>query len=218
MIDKVSAFVNAEGAKCVFKIRSEIMEYSLIMMKSRLEEILNTVYPKTGQKVHSTIILTDKFESENSKVYTNEVCPLNAYQDMRRDLDPELPRPSKIWVNYSPCPYCVKALIEEYEKSDKPEISIAKVYTGSQAVKSLQCLARLEHLGFRLTLWDFFTFNETSTSVLTCKDEINERFEDAKFMAEYMKTKNLLEIVRQISTSPSAPSWCEDLGNNDCPT
>ena len=176
--------------------------------------ILNTVYSQTGVKVHSTIITPD----QGKDVYIDESCPLTAYQHMIGNTN----QPSNIWVNYSPCPHCVKALIKEYEKSsNKPTIHIAKFYTESSsigdAVKSLQCLAKLKRLGFSLESWDFVEFNKSAVSESTCKDEIDERFRDAKFTSEYMKLGSQLEFVRQISETPHASSWCESIDQLACP-
>ena len=179
-------------------------EDSESLTKLQLKKILDTT---AGQKVHSTIIVID----DGKKVYTHDSNPLDAYNDMRRTYGSQ---PSDIWVNYSPCPPCARALLKEYKSPTKPNIHIAKV--NDNTVESLKWLAKLEHCGFNLLLWDFVTFTETFKLESICEDEIKKQFNDAEFMSEYMKTKNLLEFVRQISKHPDANWCCDNSYKPDC--
>ena len=111
-------------------------------------------------------------------------------------------------------PLCAKALLNHYKPDsgiEKPTIHVAGIYTASNkfsdAVESLQCLAKLEHVGFSILPWDFNAFKQF-VSESACMQEINEHHENNSI--EYMKLVAQLGFIHQISEKNShANSWCE---------
>lgn len=180
------------------------------LMKSQLEMILNTVYPQSGSQVFATLMTPN----HGRNMYITETNALYSYYSMLNDFEQShIEDTGNIWTNYSPCPNCVLALLNHYNKpgNDKPAIHVARIYTESNkfedAVRSLQCLAKLEHVGFSILPWDFIAFKQFISE--SCVKEISEHDEKSDFSEEYMKLVTQIEFIHQLSQSSHANSWCE---------
>ena len=180
------------------------------LKKSQLEMILNTVYPQSGSQVFATLMTPN----HGRDMYITEIDALNIYYSMLNDIEQShIEDTQNIWTNYSPCPHCVLALLDHYNKpgNDKPTVHVARIYTQSNkfndAIRSLQCLAKLEHVGFSILPWDFSAFKQYISE--SCAKEIGERDEINNFSEEYMKLVTQIEFIHQLSQSPHANSWCE---------
>lgn len=180
------------------------------LKKSHLEMILNTVHPQSGSQIFATLMTPN----HGRNMYITETDALHGYYSMLNDIEQShIEDTGNIWTNYSPCPYCVLALLNHYNKpgNDKPTIHVARIYTKSSkfddAVRSLQCLAKLEHMGFSILPWDFNAFKQLISE--SCAKEIAERDEEGEFSEEYMKLTTQIEFVHQLSQSSHANSWCE---------
>ena len=132
------------------------------LMRSQLEMILNTVYSQSGSQDFTTLVTPN----QGGNMYISKTKPLSTYQDLLNAIEQgHIDDTGNIWTNYSPCPVCVRVLLDHYSKaSNKPTIHIARIFTESDmyvdAVTSLQCLAKLEHVGFRIIPWDFNQFKQ----------------------------------------------------------
>ena len=171
--------------------------------------ILNTVYPQSGSQVFATLMTPN----HGRNMYITETRPLNGYYSMLNDIEQShIEDTGNIWTNYSPCPTCVLALLNYYNKpgNDKPTIHVARIYTESNkfsdAVSSLQCLAKLEHVGFSILPWDFNAFKQYISE--SCANEIDEH-DETYFFEEYMKLGTQLEFIHQLSQNKHANSWCD---------
>ena len=179
------------------------------LKKSQLEMILNTVYPQSGSQVFATLMTPN----HGRNMYITEFNPLNGYYSILNDIEQSIIEDTgNIWTNYSPCPRCVLALLDHYNKpgNDKPTIHVARIYTESNkfsdAVSSLQCLAKLEHVGFSILPWDFNAFKQYISE--SCANEIDKHGENY-FLEEYMKLGTQLQFIHQLSRNLHANSWCD---------
>ena len=180
------------------------------LRKSQLDMILDTVYPQSGSQVFTTLMTPN----HGRNMYVTETNAINAYYSMLNGIEHgHIDDTGNIWTNYSPCPNCVLVLLNHYNKpgNDKPTIHVARIYTESNkfddAVRSLQCLAKLEHVGFSILPWDFNAFKQFTSE--SCAKEIGERDEKSEFTMEYMKLTSQIEFIHQLSQSSHANSWCE---------
>ena len=184
------------------------------LQRSQLETILDTVYPVAGNHMPFTTLITP---NRGIKMYSTETNfdPLTTYQVMLNDIKHGIiPTTNDIWTNYSPCPDCVAALINLYEQGDKPTIHVAQVYTHdsnvSDTLKTLKCLAKLEHAGFSVVPWNFNEFKDHSSFIHElCKEKIDAYFGSEKFNDEYSELVDHLEFINQLSQNPHVNSWCE---------
>ena len=122
------------------------------LKRSQLKMILNT---QSGSQVFTTLITPNHGQNMYTTETESDHDPINIYRSMINDIEhSHVAERGNIWANYSPCPLCAKALLSHYGKTDKPTIHVARIYTASNnisdVVKSLQCLAKLEHEGFSI--------------------------------------------------------------------
>ena len=178
------------------------------LMKSQLEMILNTVYSPSGLQVFTTLVTPN----HGGNMYISETRPLSTYEDLVNAIEQgHIDDTGNIWTNYSPCPVCARTLLNHYSKaSNKPTIHIAQIYTENDtyvdAVTSMQCLAKMEHVGFSIMPWNFNQFKRYINE--SCANRIDERNE-RMFKEEYMKLVAHVEFIHQVSQISHASSWCE---------
>ena len=202
-------FVNTADVTCV-----NTADTTGALQKSQLEMILDTVYPVTGNHMPFTTLITP---NRGLKMYITETNPLNAYQVMFNAIEHHIiPETGNIWTNYSPCPDCIAALFKHYNKpdDDKPTIHVARIYTKgssfSDAVETLQCLAKLVHAGFSVVPWNFNEFKDHSSFIHeSCKTEIDTYVGSEKFSKEYLELVDHVGFIDQLSQNPHVNSWCE---------
>lgn len=148
-------------------------------------------------------------------MYTHELNdPLAAYQSM---LDLTTGDITNIWANYSPCPSCVRKLLDHYKEGDeKPTIYVARIFTESDGLSdvmtSLQCLAKLGHKGFKVVAWNFSTFHTpVDVQVLTeeCKLAITTAYGQANFTSTLMELQKQVTFIQELGENTHASSWCE---------
>ena len=172
------------------------------LTKPDLKKILETVYPHT--ETLPTLITADG----GKNMFINASEPLQAYREMRNHAQTP---PSNIWANYSPCLNCIKSLVNA-RYSEKPTIHVASIYTEKNtfrdAVETLQCLAKLQHMGFAIQAWNFTEFKLYMTE--ECGKVIDDQLENEQFSSEYMKLETQVDIIRQLSENPRVSSWCEN--------
>ena len=171
------------------------------LTKPDLKKILETVYQHT--ETLPTLITADG----GQQMFIDASEPLKAYQKMIDIAD----TPTNIWANYSPCLNCMLALV--YARySEKPTIHVASIYTESStfrdAVKTLQCLAKLQHMGFAIQAWNFTEFKSYMTE--ECGQDIDDQLKNEQFSSEYMKLVSQVDFIHQLSKNPRANSWCEE--------
>ena len=185
---------------------------SYSLQREQLETILDTVYPITGNPTpYITIVTPDR----GTNMYTgNDIDPLTAYQEMLDDIDPGV-TVTNIWTNYSPCPTCVRSLINHYNKPEdaKPTIHVAGIYTASNSlthvIESLKCLGKLEHEGFSVEHWDFNDFKVGIPVFLdTCISDIDTYIAHSNFTSAYLELKKQVKFVQDIGQSDRAALWC----------
>ena len=169
-----------------------------------LKNILETVYQHT--ETLPTLITADG----GQQMFIHASEPLEAYKEMIDIAD----TPSNIWANYSPCLSCIKSLVNaRYEEN--PTIHVASIYTESStfrdAVKTLQCLAKLQHMGFAIQAWNFTEFKSYMTE--ECGQDIDDQLKNEQFSSEYMKLVSQVDFIHQLSENPRANSWCEEYTN-----
>lgn len=181
---------------------------------SKLDTILDTVYPVNTKFIpHETILTPD----HGKTIFYNELSnPLGAYQHMLGETEGEI---TNIWANYSPCPSCVRKLLEVFKEGDKPTIYFARIYTGpdsenftiSDIVTSLQCLGKLKHKGFSVVAWNFNTFNPEGAPVLTevCTSAITSAFKQENFTSTLMELETHVTFIQELGDNTHASSWCE---------
>ena len=178
------------------------------MQREQLELILDTVFPVTGNPTPLTILVTP---DHGSTMYIDELDPLAAYQVMLGAMG----ETTNIWTNYSPCPTCVLALLNHYDKPDdaKPTIHVARIYRESHSmthiVQSLQCLGKLIYEGFTVVPWNFDDFKAPEDVVVfndNCTSDITSYYGFSNFMSAYMELTSQVTFMQQIATSAS--SWC----------
>ena len=180
------------------------------LKRSQLEMILNTLYPQSGSQVFATLITPNH---GRNMYFTETDPPINIYRNLINDIEhSQVGETGNIWANYSPCPQCAMALLNHYNKpgNDKPTIHVARIYTASNkfsdAVRSLQCLAKLEHVGFSIVPWDFEAFKQFVSE--SCVQEIDEH-NNQNFFNEYQELVRQLVFINQLSQSSHANSWCQ---------
>ena len=149
-------------------------------------------------------------------MYTNELGnPLGAYQSMFEGTTTEI---TNIWANYSPCSSCVHKLLDHYKEGDsKPTIHVARIFTNSSdnlsdAVTSLQCLAKLGSKGFKVVTWNFSAFHTPSdVPVLTdeCISAITTAYTHVNFTSTLMELERHVTFIQELGENPHASSWCE---------
>ena len=181
---------------------------SYSLQREQLETILDTVYPITENPTpYITIVTPDR----GTNMYTgNDIDPHTAYTAMLNDIDPGV-TVTNIWTNYSPCPSCVRSLIDQYKPEDaKPTIYVAGIYTESDSlshiIESLKCLGTLEHKGFSVEPWNF---NDFKTGLLdTCVSDIDTYYAHSNFTSAYMELVSHVSFVKHIGETSHAASWC----------
>ena len=168
--------------------------------------ILDTVYPVTGNPTPFTNLVTS---DHGTSIYSSEIAPLSAYQQMLERIG----ETGNIWTNYSPCPSCVNALVTHFSSGDKPTIHIARIYTESTSlthvVESLQCLARLIHMGFDIVAWNFDKFSGIPAFVNSCTSVIDSYEGDSNFTSMYMELVTQVSFIQELGKNPHASQWCE---------
>ena len=175
---------------------------------SKLDTILDTVYPiNTNLIPHETILTPD----HGKTLYYNEVDePLDAYRRMIEETTGEI---TTIWANYSPCPSCVRKLLDVFKEGDKPTIYFARVYketeTLSDIVTSLQCLGKLQHKGFSVVAWNFDTFKGDSVLTSECTSAITSAYTKENFTSALMELGRHVTFIQQLGDNTHASSWCE---------
>ena len=182
------------------------------LQREQLEMILDTVYPITGSPTPYTTLLTP---DHGINMYANELSPLTAYQVMlgARGIGDA----SNIWTNYSPCPTCVHALLDKYNKpeDEKPTIHVAGIYTESNSLshimESLECLGKLVHSGFSIVPWNFDEFKapeDVPVFLNACNLDIDTYYRSSNFTSAYMRLESLVTFIQQLGANPNANSWC----------
>ena len=179
---------------------------------SKLDTILDTLYINTNLIPHETILTPD----HGKTIFYDEINkPLDAYQRMLEQTKGEI---TNIWANYSPCPSCVRKLLEVFKEGDKPTIYFARIYTGpdsknftiSDIVTSLQCLGRLKHERFSVVAWNFDTFKAPEgVSVLTdvCIEAITSAY-TPDFTSALMELGRQVTFIQELGDNTHASSWC----------
>ena len=172
------------------------------LTKTNLKKILETVDPHN--ETLPTLITADR--GKNMFIDASE--PLEAYKKMIDIAD----RLSNIWANYSPCLSCMSALVKTRKKST---IHVASIYfessTFRDAVKTLQCLANLQHVGFDIQAWNFTEFKSDMKE--ECGKVIDDQLENEQFSSEYKELESQVDFIHQLSENPRANSWCEEYTN-----
>ena len=180
------------------------------LQREQLELILDTVYPATGNPTPFTTLVTP---DHGTTMYVDEVNPLNAYQVMLGEMG----ETSHIWTSYSPCPQCIRALLNHYNKpeDEKPTIHVAGLYRESNSmmhiVQSLQCLGKLQYEGFSVVPWNFDDFKAPEgVSVFNenCTSDIDSYYGYVNFTSGYLELESQVTFVQQIGSQSHAGSWC----------
>ena len=177
------------------------------LQREQLEKILDTVYPITGNPTPYATLLTP---DHGINMYFTEFDPLTAYQVMLGGIGDA----SNIWTNYSPCPTCVRALLDKYNKpeDEKPTIHVAGIYTESNSVthivESLECLGKLVHGGFSIVPWNFKAPEGVPAFLDTCNSDIDVYYGNSYFTSAYTKLERLVTFIQQLGANPHANLWC----------
>ena len=175
---------------------------------SKLDTILDTVYPINPNLIpHETILTPD----HGKTLYDNDIEPLDPYRRMIEETTGEI---TTIWANYSPCPSCVRKLLDAFKEGDKPTIYFARVYYNeteklSGIVTSLQCLGKLQHKGFSVVAWNFDTFKGDSVLTSECTSAITSAYTKENFTSALMELEGHATFIQELGKNPHASSWCE---------
>ena len=185
--------------------------YSL--QKAQLEKLLDTVYPSTGNPVPFSTILTPN-QGNDMYVEESDTHTLRAYQILIdahpfEDVD-------NIWVNFAPCPACVRALITHFtKKTEKPVVHVARIIdftdnmTFIDVLDTLKCLARLKHEGFDIQAFNFNEFKSRDPAFSeSCNSLISTYYDSGNFTSAIEDLQTYVTFVEQIGQSAHAHSWC----------